>query len=450
MTLESVWAIAAPTLLGALVLRSFGVRMRADFLSWCAWVWPCGCFALAASLWLATVCGVPSQWWAAVPLLLVVGLLLVRVSRVELLLFPSAPRPSVALQLALLLAVALFAGHAITATGYPCLVGDEANLWATKAKSLFVDWPMGEFRAAQHHTPHPDYPLLNPLLQAWIYAAEGQVTHFENRWPVMACGLSLVFAVAAAVRRLAGDSVAAVLVVALVCEPEHAHMSTTAFSDGMVGLGLVLALDGFLRERDGSRCAHRAIGALGAAFALWGKNEATMYLGIAVAAFVFDALRRRELPRLGRAAPWLALPVGLVVCQIVWNRWFDLHNDLFGEGGPQGSVPQLFVAQFSERAWPTLEAAVRAIFDPRRLHFVLALPYVALLLAPRAALSRRMFAPTCAIAGAVVVLHLIYIGSYLLLEFHLATSQLRVLFQLVPVCLVWTAAIARDLREGRA
>jgi hypothetical protein len=43
---------------------------------------------------------------------------------------------------------------------------------------------------------------------------------------------------------------------------------------------------------------------------------------------------------------------------------------------------------------------------------------------------------------------LIYIGSYLVLSFHLATSQLRVLYQLTPMALVWVAATARELRNG--
>jgi len=90
---------------------------------------------------------------------------------------------------------------------------------------------------------------------------------------------------------------------------------------------------------------------------------------------------------------------------------------------------------------------VSALFNPKRLHFALALPLLTLLFLRRAALSRALFAPTLMLFGAVVALHLIYIGSYLVLSFHLATSQLRVMFQLVPSALVWAAATARVVRE---
>jgi hypothetical protein len=448
VTLELAWALVAPVLLGALVLRAIGVRIREDWLSWCAWVWPCGCFVLAASLWAALVAGAPTDWWPVVPF--PVGAALAWIGSRA----PGADRVVAArsmspcLKAAIAFAVSLAAFHFVVASGFPCLLGDEANLWATKAKSLFLDWPMGEFAVAQRLSPHPDYPLLNPLLQAWVYAAEGEVVHFENRWLILPFELCTVLAVAAAARRLVGDRVAAAFVVAMCLEPEHAHMATTAHADGMVGLGLVMALDGLLRERDAPHRSHRAIAAIGAAFALWSKNEATMYVGLAVAAFVFDALRRREMPRPGAAAPWMLLPVGIAIGQIAWNRWFGLQNDLFGKGGPEGSVPELFVAQFSDRALPVLQAAASVLFDPRHLQFVLLLPFLALVFAPRASLSRTLFAPTCALAGSFVVLHLIYIGSYLVLSFHLATSQLRVLYQLTPMALVWVAATARELRNG--
>lgn len=448
MTISLAWALAAPLLLGALVLRAVGVRARADWMSWSAWAWPSGCFALAAALWVALVFGVPSAWWPVAPLPVAAGLAwLGSRSGSAPDLPPTAPM-SPWLKAALAFAALLAAFHAYAASGFPCLLGDEANLWATKAKSLFLDWPMGEFALAQQLSPHPDYPLLNPLLQAWVYAAEGEVVHFENRWLILPFELCSVLAVAAAVRRLVGDRVAAAFVVAMCMEPEHAHMATTAHADGMVGLGLVMAFDGFLREREAPCRAHRAICALGAAFALWSKNEATMYLGLAAAAFAFDALRRREMPKLGPVAPWLLLPFGVAICQFAWNRWFGLHNDLFGKGGPEGSVPELFVAQFSERAVPVLQAAASVLFDPRHLQFVLVLPFLALVVARRAALSRALFAPTCALVGSFVVLHLIYVGSYLVLSFHLATSQLRVLYQLTPATLVWVAAAARALRQG--
>ncbi len=448
MTLQLAWALLAPLALGAAFLRVLRVRMRDDLLSWLAWAWPCGCFVLAASLWIAVVLSVPSSAWFVVPLPALAALWFAGSRVVDVELPAAAPRIEWPLRIVLAVVVVLFCAHFAIASSFPCLLGDEANLWATKAKSLLLDWPRGEFVVAQQFTPHPDYPLLNPLLQAWIYAASGGVVHFESRWLVLLCGLCVPFAVAAGVRRCAGDRWAAAAALAIALEPEWHHMTTTSHADGMVGLGLVIGLDAWLREHDAPRRAHRAMVAMGCAFALWSKNEASLYLAIACAAFgAAVVIRRRALPRVDARTAWIALPFALFACQFAWNRWFGLSNDLFGKGGTGGSVPELFVAQFSERAIPVLDAMKSALFNPKRLHFALALPLLALLFLRRAALSRALFAPTLMLFGAVVALHLIYIGSYLVLSFHLATSQLRVLFQLVPAALVWAAATARAVRE---
>ena len=449
MTFAMLWVMASILLLGALVLGACGMRARADWMTFCGFVWPAGCLVLGLGLWLAVIGGVEPQYWLWLPL--PIGGVVLACSSLSAA-APSldpAPRTSLFLRLVLAFAVVVFALHFAAAAAFPCLLGDEANLWAAKAKSLYLDWYRSEFVLAQTYTPHPDSPLLNPLLQAFVYAGNGEVVHIGNRWPIQLCALSLVFAVAAAVKRRAGCGVAALLVLPLVLEPEFRHMSSTAYADGMVGLGLVLLIDGFLREQESPHRSHRAMAAIGCAFALWSKNEASLYVALAVAGYVGAVvLGRVARPKISVAHLWLLLPLAVAVGQFAWNRWFSLHNDLFGKGGPEGSVPELFVAQFGDRALPVLLAAGELLLDPRRLHVVLVVPFVAALVAWRTVATRALLVPTFVIVTAVVVLHLIYIGSYLVLWFHLQTSHRRVLFQLVPAALVWTAALVREARAN--
>ena len=56
--------------------------------------------------------------------------------------------------------------------------------------------------------------------------------------------------------------------------------------------------------------------------------------------------------------------------------------------------------------------------------------------------------PTLALIGGVLGLHLVYVGSWLDVEFHLRTSHERVLFQLVPAALLWCVALAREVLRG--
>src|SRR5262245_49252914 len=290
--LHLCWIVAAPAGLGVLVLRALGVRAALDGLGYAAWLWPLGCLWLSAALWLLLVLDVPpSLWWLA-PLLAATPLL------------PAAwrgaphPRPlpvplpwsrggQLVFAVVVLLGLCLGAYFAVAAAGTPCVFGDEGNLWSMKAKALYVDWPLGVFRDGQRAQSHPDYPLLNPLLQAWVYSQLGAVDQFANRVPIQLCTLSLWLATCAAVRRLLSPWLGALLLLPLLLDAEFRSACSTAYADGMVALGLVLALDGWLRCRPlppGAPAAApmHALLVLGMAFALWPQKEAALYVTAAL------------------------------------------------------------------------------------------------------------------------------------------------------------------------
>ena len=71
------------------------------------------------------------------------------------------------------------------------------------------------------------------------------------------------------------------------------------------------------------------------------------------------------------------------------------------------------------------------------------------LLLPRRAFGPRLALPMLALAGAFVGIHVVYVGSFLPLRFHLDTSYARVTFQLLPAALVLGAALASDVVANR-
>lgn len=436
-----LWILLAPWCLGALALRALGLSPAGDRMRHAARAYAIGCLLLALSLWGALVAGLPSWLWPFLPLAIAPPLALCN-GRAAALVAPSSPAMHWSLRLVVGLGLALALLQIAASFSYPCVLGDEANWWALKAKSLFLDWPAGVFEASQRHSWHPDYPMLNPLLQTWVYAQFGEIAHFANRLPIQACGVAMFLLLAGALRRRTGDRLAALLLLPFLLEPEFADVCGTAHADGMVGFGLLLAFDAWLEraEGDAPRGA-AAVAAAGATFALWSKNEAMLYCALFFGVWLVATAFGR-LPRPSRLAAWTFAPIGVVVLQRVWNDVFSLRNDLLGGG--ENSVGALLARQWGERAWPVLQAFVDAVCVPTRLHAALLPLFVALLLKAllrgRAALPARLWAPALALTGAVMALHVIYIGSYLQLDFHLATSQRRVLFQLVPTSLLWIAA----------
>jgi len=450
--LRLLWIVAAPAGLGMLCLRALGMRAAPDRLGYAAWLWPLGCLCLAAALWLLLVLDVPpSQWWLAAPLaaapLLPPACRRAAPPRLPL---PWSRGAQGAFAAFALLGLLLGAYFAVAAAGTPCVFGDEGNLWSMKAKALYVDWPLGAFRDGQRAQSHPDYPLLNPLLQAWVYSQCGAVEQFANRVPIQLCTLSLWLATCAAVRRLLPPWLAVLLLLPLLLDAEFRSACSTAYADGMVALGLVLALDGWLRCRalpPGAPAAApmRALLACGLAFALWSKNEAALYAAAAVAAAVLTA----RLPRASRrpAAVWL-LPLAVVAAQWTWNRWFGFTSDLLG-GPPSPGVgwPRLFVAQWQTHGPRVLQAGVDLLLSPASAAGVLLLPLPALLLRT-VRREPRLRAPALALLLGLLGLHLVYVGTWIDLDLHLHTSHARVVAQLVPAAIVWLAAVVAALRAA--
>lgn len=155
-----------------------------------SWSWPTGCLVLGVSLLTYIVFGIePWLWWTApVFALIATGLLASRRVREALPGELRVPRPRLHAGFVLFtFLLACFCLLHITAgAARPIVEGDEGNIWSLKAKSLLLDYYLGDFALAQHWNLHPDYPLLNPLLQAWVHSQFGQIEHFAARFLVRA------------------------------------------------------------------------------------------------------------------------------------------------------------------------------------------------------------------------------------------------------------------------
>lgn len=437
-----------PLLPGVLLLRACGLRWRDDPVAFAAWVWLAGCLLLGLYVQLDVLCG------PLVAILVLVGpmvALLAKLRRFQpAAVDPIAPSASVGNGYALfvLVGVAFCCLFVLAGADRPCIEGDEGNIWSLKAKSLLVDWP-DLFASTQVYNLHPDYPQLNPLLQAWMYRWTGtqDFVQFENRWLVQLCDVALFLAVAGALRRRLPVIAAAGLSTLLLLEPEFHNLLRTAYADGMLALGLVVALDGFLRFRDTGDRRFGWLAGLGLAFALWSKNETMLYLGCAGLAALLTRLWLRPERRGGSPRNLLLLgPAALVVAQTaLWNRHFGMKSDLLGANPTGKSMFTLMAEQWRERVPALVAEAARVLTSFSHAHVTFALLLLGVFLVPRRALGGRLALPVTALFGAFFGIHVVYTGSFLPLRFHLDTSYARVTFQLLPTALVLVAALASDV-----
>lgn len=443
-----------PAALGLLLLRGLGLRWRDDPVSFAAWAWLLGCLLLGVIVQLQVLAG----FWVAFAAVLgpLAALRQWREGRSQSPVAASEAAVGRGYAAFVWGGVVLCLLFVVAGADRPCIEGDEGNIWSLKAKSLLVDWSdqrPDQFARAQVHNLHPDYPQLNPLLQAWGYLAHGRhdLTATTNRWLVQLCSVALFVAVAGALRRRLPPLAAAAGSALLLCEPEFQNLLRTAYADGMLALGLVVALDAFLRYRASGDRRFGWLAGLGLAFALWSKNETMLYLASAgLAAAITRPWIRPQCGgcRLGNL--WLLVPAGAVVgFTSLWNRHFGMQSDLLGANPSGKSMFVLMVEQWRERVPAMLAEALAVLTSPAHAHVVFALLLAGAVLLPRRAFGPRLALPMLALAGAFVGIHVVYVGSFLPLRFHLDTSYARVTFQLLPAALVLGAALASDVVANR-
>ena len=476
------WIVAfgVPIGLGAVVADLLGLRAQDGRLVHAARVWCLGALLLGGVVFATANLGLSPRMVTLVPPLLLLGAglsmgaFLRRRWREDV--ESKEPLPAAApadwprrvglgLGMGLLIWVAL--DRILVPLGMPICAGDEAHLWASRARVLFESGGFGALYRAEFErrilvpagfvpffVQHPDYPPLGPLLQTWIYAAADRVTWAENRVPLQLFGLATLLMVAGALASRTRWPIAlGAAWLLLGSKPMHDALGS-AYVDMVVAAGFLMATDAWLRLRSTGETRWLALMASGLALALFAKHEGALLavaFGVGVAV---DLVRDRWLrpaglepirrPK-GWAFLWLALPIAAVLCVWLFNRTYGHGNDLLSENQKGRPFWVLFLWQFGDRA-----PAVAAYFVERVLlvtSHARAIPLLLVLVVlarPAALLSGAALAPAVAIAAAVGGYFVVFVGSPHHLGWHLDTAAGRVLFQLVPAATLLLGILVND------
>jgi len=464
----ALWVLVVLVFTGWRALGLAGLSPRGDRLAFAGWAIAAG-LLMHGALLFAMGWGFPGSLrplpitLAQGALVLALGLLGRRRARGEVrVLAADSSRPcgrgEVLFRVAVGLAVGLLVLRAVVGDLTPALTGDEGMLWGLKARAIASAGGLGDDYLALLSRPvmrHGDYPLLNPLLQAWVLSI-GDGGALLLRLPMQLGALGLVLSFAAALRRVAGPALAAALVLAFAASPVTALAARTAGAEGLVALGLVIAVDALGRFERDPRGSLLGIAAMGLALAVFTKNDASLFvLAILAGAFVRGLQFAPARPRL-RSWAWLALPAAFIAAGFIFNARAGFANDLtHGKGDGAGLFARLG-AQGLEYLPTTAEYFARHLFlAPRFDAYVLLLLAAALLVTgsralaghlPDAARLGRALVPAAAFALSLAGLFLIYLATPQPLEWHLDSSCVRVAWQVLPLASLALATLLSDLR----
>jgi hypothetical protein len=247
------------------------------------------------------------------------------------------------------------------ANALPIFEGDEAGIWAAKAKAIhgtlgssasLTELLAGRWAGARTDFAHPDYPWLGPLLQCWMHAFTGEVAHVAARVPAQTMGVCAVLATFELLRRSRAPVwFALALALALATRTEVLDLVRTAMSESLVCAGVVLLLLARAEaQRAGASSAANGalvLDALAAFVLVTAKNEGLALVACwAVARLV---LVRNE-PVAVRLRALVGLSPALAAAAVHWlyNARAGLSNDLVSAAtsGASGSHVAAAVAAF--------------------------------------------------------------------------------------------------------
>ena len=477
------WRLACllllPLLAGLLALRALGLRRADDPLAFWGWAWMAGCLLVALALLAWMLLGLrlsslmPGVLGGLTVLAALLALLALAWRRRDHVPDPlaAAVRPPAArwervvFALCLALSLALVLDRIVLSSGRVIVGGDEASIWSAKARALWAADGLGPpFAKLATGVGHADYPLLDPLLQLFGFALAGRPLDFENRLLIQLAVPALLLVAAGALARGARPAVAGLLVLLLATSRGAGTSTGDASADGLVALGLLVALDAGERWRATGARRWFLLGALALALLVASKNEGLMLALCALAAGALTGLvgnaqaaavraGRGLEPRAASRAAWLLVPLALAVTGALLNARFGFENDLLAADAGR-SLPERIVRHAPTVVAPLLawiaDYWLRGGVETHRLFLAgLAL----LLLVP--GLLRREAEPPWSYRAVPVALVLalagylaVYVGGTT--ELHgmhdwMRTSFPRISFHLLPALAVWLGAASTRL-----
>jgi hypothetical protein len=458
----AIWIVLVLVLTGWRALLVLGISPREDRLAFAGWAIAAGLLLNALLLlalgwaWPGALRPVPITLAQAI-LIVVLGILGRRRPRVAKL--PAPARRGWmerGFRAVVALALVLFVLRILVGDLAPALTGDEGMLWGLKARAIASAEGLGPDYLSLMARPglrHEDYPLCNPLLQAWVLVLEGNGA-ILLRLPMQLGAVALLLSFAAALRRVTGPLVAAALVVIFSASFATAGAAMTAGAEGLVALGLVVAVDALVRYEREARGAWLGLAAIGLALALFTKNDAALFvLGILVGAGVRALTWPPARPR-PRLLLWLAAPLATMLLTIAFNTQAGFANDLtHGKGDGVGLLARLG-AQALDYLPTTLEYFVQNVFLSPHFDGLVGLLFLAalLLVGTRALAGEpsdiarlgRALVPAVGFLIGIAGLFVIYLATPQPLEWHLETSCVRVAWQVLPLAALGLAALVQD------
>jgi hypothetical protein len=358
---------------------------------------------------------------------------------------PPNRRQRVVQRLLLIFIVTQVLAALLLAVGRPLVVWDSWANWGLKARLIYLEQGVTPALYAEptRLITHPDYPLLLPLLQAWLYAWVGAA---DDRWAglpvVLFYGATLV-AVHGGLRRLGVPASWALTAVAVIaCLPDLATLTGAAYADPIVaGLAAVAVVCLLHYAKEGAAGSLALVG-LTAGLLPWAKREGLL-LGLTLIGAAMLLTMRPHSGHWARGAVQVAAAC-LLPMLVLAGPWYVFAAAARVPNPDYGPMTMATYLQQLPRLIYVGWRALRLLAEPR-LGLIGVLVIFSVLLGRLDHSRRKGFGAAGWLCLGVPVAYLFAVGqsyvfsSYAPLEQHVITSLERLVLHVAPLPVLWLA-----------
>lgn len=222
---------------------------------------------------------------------------------------------------------------------------DNIAFWGYKANFIFL-W--GGWRETAVWMPHPDYPLLVPTGQAWVYTALGQIDEPASKLFFVACFVALIMLFHHVATHLTSTRLAHLFTLLLFATPQLTSITAlSGYADVPLMLFVLGGIAFVLLWQDTADSQHLLLAGLLFGLAFWVKREGLVHFGVSFVWVTLSAMRIKQRKAIG----WILLgSLPFILVWVGYLRWHEIPNYDFVEP----SLTALW--QNQARLWVIMEA----------------------------------------------------------------------------------------------
>ncbi|MFH1753511.1 MAG: glycosyltransferase family 39 protein [Candidatus Omnitrophota bacterium] len=216
---------------------------------------------------------------------------------------------------------------------------DSIAMYAMKSKIIFLSGmiPRDFFTSITQRLPNPDYPLLLPLVEVWVYTFLGKISDLLVKAVFPSYLLSFLIIFYSLLKRVVSRKGALLFTFILATIPQFINFATVGYADIILAyyysIGAIY-LYLWIKER---RTADLVISGIFSGFAVLTKNEGMMLFLVNIILLAWYLVKGFNRDLLKKAAIYAVIALMIAGPWLIIRSSNGLENDLlkFKEMGPQ-------------------------------------------------------------------------------------------------------------------